>query len=270
MTDALEKLSASLRDEKTIASFFTRFLSTVMPRNHQRVFWGDRMATFDKHAGFLSDPAFLKAYEAIRPSHLYDQYDSPYTVAWRLHTLVWAAKNALALDGDFVECGVFKGDFAWVVMQLTQFTEQKRNFYLYDTFAGFSEKYSSAADYPDNPGFFKVAQEAYTQAGLADEVRARFAPMHNVKVVEGVLPDSLAQDMPEKIAFLHIDINSAKAEIGVLEQLFDRVVPGGMIVFDDYGWYIFRQQKEAEDAFMATRGYHILELPTGQGLVVKR
>jgi len=52
--------------------------------------------------------------------------------------------------------------------------------------------------------------------------------------------------------------------------LFDCVVPGGIIVFDDYGFYLFRRQKEAEDAFMAARGYHILELPTGQGLVVKR
>ena len=42
------------------------------------------------------------------------------------------------------------------------------------------------------------------------------------------------------------------------------------MVFDDYGWHLFRKQKDAEDAFMAERGYAILELPTGQGLVVKR
>jgi hypothetical protein len=53
-------------------------------------------------------------------------------------------------------------------------------------------------------------------------------------------------------------------------RLFDRVVPGGVIVFDDYGWKLFEKQKEAEDIFMKARGYEILELPTGQGLVIKR
>jgi O-methyltransferase len=56
----------------------------------------------------------------------------------------------------------------------------------------------------------------------------------------------------------------------VLERLFDRVLTGGVVVFDDYGWKMFHKQKEAEDAFMRSRGYGILELPTGQGLVVKR
>jgi O-methyltransferase len=75
--------------------------------------------------------------------------------------------------------------------------------------------------------------------------------------------------MPSHIAFLHVDLNSPAAEVGVLEILFDRVVPGGMVVFDDYGWHIFHKQRLAEDRFMAERGHAILELPTGQGLVVK-
>jgi len=52
-------------------------------------------------------------------------------------------------------------------------------------------------------------------------------------------------------------------------MLFDRVVPGGAIVFDDYGWNGYRPQKDAEDAFLAARGYSVLELPTGQGLLIK-
>jgi hypothetical protein len=56
----------------------------------------------------------------------------------------------------------------------------------------------------------------------------------------------------------------------VLERLFDRVLPGGIVVFDDYGWKMFHEQKQAEDDFMRRRGYEVLELPTGQGLVVKR
>jgi hypothetical protein len=83
-----------------------------------------------------------------------------------------------------------------------------------------------------------------------------------VKVIKGFLP--------ERIGFLHVDLNSPKAEVAMLERLFDRVIPSGVVVFDDYGWKLFDQQKIAEDQFMRARGYEVLELPTGQGLVVKR
>ena len=52
--------------------------------------------------------------------------------------------------------------------------------------------------------------------------------------------------------------------------MFERISPGGMVVFDDYGWAGYRDQKLAVDEFMRDRGHAVLELPTGQGLVVKR
>ena len=114
------------------------------------------------------------------------------------------------------------------------------------------------------------ANKIYRIPNLYEQVCERFNEFSNVKVIKGVLPDSLAEEAPEKIAFLHIDLNSVKPEIGVLEVLFDRVVSGGIIVFDDYGWIEYIRQKRAEDVFMGKRYYSILELPTGQGLVVKR
>jgi O-methyltransferase len=54
-----------------------------------------------------------------------------------------------------------------------------------------------------------------------------------------------------------------------LEHLFDKVTPGGFIVFDDFGWTCNVNQMSAELAFMKERGHPVLELPTGQGLVIK-
>ena len=45
-------------------------------------------------------------------------------------------------------------------------------------------------------------------------------------------------------------MNNAEAERGALDVLFERVSEGGMIVFDDYGWTGYREQKDAADAFM--------------------
>ena len=249
---------------------FENAIDTAAKPYHHSLFWGDRLLTLDKSAGFLSDQAFNNAFKAIRGSHQYDQYSSPNTISWRLHTLVWAAKSCSMLEGDFVECGTFKGDMAWFITQLVDLNKANKQFYLYDTFNGFSEKYTTDEDYPDSPGFIAYANQFYKDPSLYPYVHDRFKDQNNVHVIKGTVPDMLLQNSPEKIAFMHIDLNSPAAEIGTLELLFPRLVSGGMVVFDDYGWKVFYKQKDAEDEFMNKRDYTILELPTGQGLVVKR
>jgi O-methyltransferase len=240
-----------------------------MAQDHAAVSWGDRLLTLDKSAGFKDEPTFGAAFAQIRGSHQYDQYDGPDSIAWRLNTLVWAGRCALQTGGDFVECGTFKGDMAWVVLQ-TLGAGLVPRLWLFDSFAGFSHDLSSPDDFPDNPGFLDFANGFYRQPGLYEYVRDRFAPFANVTVVRGFLPESLDTVTVAGIGFLHIDLNSPRAELAVLARLFDRVVPGGVIVFDDYGWRLYRAQKEAADKFMLAHGHHILELPTGQGLAVKR
>jgi O-methyltransferase len=65
-------------------------------------------------------------------------------------------------------------------------------------------------------------------------------------------------------------LNEAPAEIAALDSLFDRVVPSGMVILDDYEWAGYREQKLAEDPWFEARGYRVMPLPTGQGLVFKR
>jgi hypothetical protein len=267
--DAIDTFLAAKPTESERATLFSKIIDRLVTPYHETVFWGDRMLTLGKARGFLDSAAFRDAYLAIRGSHVYDAYDTPDTISWRLHTLIWAARCGLAHEGDLVECGVFKGDMAWVVSTVLADELHDRTYYLYDSFEGFSSELSSADDYPGNPGFFDFANKVYGEPGIFEAVSRRFADNPNVRIIRGFLPDTLSAATPERIAFLHIDLNSPAAEVKVLEVLFDRVVPGGVIVFDDYGWEVFRRQREAEDRFMASRGHAILELPTGQGLVVK-
>lgn len=256
--------------KRLIRTIFNAGIELGLKPLHSSVFWGDRMLTLDKAAGFFEEESFKRSFEAIRGSHIYDSYNSPHTIAWRLHTLVWAARSAIMHEGDLVECGVFKGDMSWVVATMLGDKIADRTFYLYDSFEGFSPALSSAADYPDDPGFLAMASEAYRYPSIYEAVIKKFSGMPQVKIIRGFVPDTFKIAMPKRIAFLHIDLNSPAAEIAVLEHLFDRVVSGGYIVFDDYGWKPFKKQRDAENQFMAARGHFILELPTGQGLVIKR
>lgn len=264
------RLAAEHPPSSQIRTMFNGVLEHVLTPIHHSVFWGDRMLTIDKAAGFFEEDAFSRSYQAIRGSHVYDSFDPPHTIAWRLHTLVWAARSAIAHKGDLVECGVFKGDMSWVVATILGDRIADRTFYLYDSFEGFSPTLSSAADFPDDPGFLKMANNIYQDPAIYEAVIKKFAGMPHVKVIRGFVPETFKIAIPERIAFLHIDLNSPAAEIAALEHLFDRVVSGGYIVFDDYGWKQFKKQRDAENRFMADRGHFILELPTGQGLVIKQ
>ena len=103
-----------------------------------------------------------------------------------------------------------------------------------------------------------------------EEVRDRFARFPNIDVIRGRVPEILVERSPDRIAFLHVDMNNAAAEIAALDLLFDRVTKGGVILFDDFVWATAHAQHKAEAAWFATRREAILPLPTGQGVYVKR
>jgi O-methyltransferase len=261
--------SAAADDPVAAAKSFDAALESIR-RFHSSVFWGDRMLTLDKSASFRDDPKFRAAVASANSDTGANQYSSPDGIAWRFNTLIWAAKQALLVEGEFIECGVYEGDMSWVVTEMVDLPAHRRCMYLYDTFAGFSPKYSSPADYPDAPRFFDIAQSGYSRASLHAGVVERFADKPYVRVIKGVVPDVLHETAPSRIAFLHLDMNSPGPESRALDVLYDRISTGGVIIFDDYGWKMFSKQKEAADSIMAARGQLVLELPTGQGMAIKR
>jgi hypothetical protein len=64
-------------------------------------------------------------------------------------------------------------------------------------------------------------------------------------------------------------MNSAYAEIKALEYLWDKIVPGGMILMDDYAYHGFESTMEKYDEFAKQVNVKILNLPCGQGLIIK-
>lgn len=87
--------------------------------------------------------------------------------------------------------------------------------------------------------------------------------------MRGRVPDTLSAIESKAISYLSIDMNCVTPEIQAGEYLWPRLVNGGVILLDDYGWWPHIGQKNAWDAFAAARGLKILALPTGQGLLVK-
>src|SRR5271167_4686579 len=68
-----------------------------------RTYTGDMLCTFGRNQSFVDDPKFRAAFDHNAGSPTESSW------LWRLHTLTWAASQALRLDADFVECGTFCG-----------------------------------------------------------------------------------------------------------------------------------------------------------------
>jgi hypothetical protein len=176
---------------------------------------------------------------------------------WRRYILACAGYHCVQLEGDFVECGAYKGVGMKTVIDYLGGVEFPKTFWGYDLFEHDAT----------------MAHHSMAEHGpeLFGRVHAKFKDYSNVKLVKGKIPDAFENNSPDKIAYLHIDLNEAPAEIAALEHLFDRVVPSGMIILDDYEWAgVYRPQKLAEDPWFDARGYRVMPLPTGQGLVFKR
>ncbi|MGU7769496.1 tetratricopeptide repeat protein [Burkholderia sp. MR1-5-21] len=213
-------------------------------------YFGDNLFTWGRNNSLFEDAAFRTAWE----SNIRNGADR--TIAWRRYILACSAYQCVQLEGDFVECGVYQGTGIKTVMDYLGGTRFPKTFWGYDTF-----------DYNPVQGHQFDGQ----QAGFFEKVQGRFAGYTQVNLVKGLLPEAFSQGMPEKVAYLHLDLNNVEGEIAVLEALFDRVVSGGMIILDDYEWSgVYRPQKKGEDQWLSARNYRVFPLPTGQGLVIKR
>jgi O-methyltransferase len=207
----------------------------------------DNLITFARNLSFLQD-ARLRQAVTDHANHDYDK-----AIIWRTHVLTWAGANALNVEGDFVECGTHLGYSVSVLCDYLKLDTTGKEYWCYDLFEG-------------------KAYERFDLGGKEpiEFLRKRFSKQPYVHLVKGSVPDSFADGAPHKVAFLHLDLNSATAERGALEYLLPKMSKGAMLVLDDYGWKHYKAQKVVADEILGAKSIPIMELPTGQGLAIIR
>ena len=213
--------------------------------------FADNFFTWARNCSMLDDEVFVEAWKANVET------DADQAIIWRRYILACAAYHCVQLDGDFVECGAYTGVGVKTVMDFLGGVTFPKDFWLYDLFE--HEDWMLHHSMPEHG------------PDLEARVRAKFEPYPQAKIFKGCIPEVFECQSPKRIAYLHIDLNEAPAEIAALDALFDRVVPGGIVILDDYEWAgPHRAQKLAEDPWFEARHYRVFPLPTGQGLVIKR
>ncbi|MHB1293517.1 MAG: TylF/MycF/NovP-related O-methyltransferase [Anaerolineae bacterium] len=248
----LRKLGSAGR--RAITRFRTGVCNVIWPSLR---FNEDGLAT-EHDAPFLRDPRFLDAYGLGRGTGSWRGRE----VRWRAYIACWAAEWAKHLEGDFVECGVFRGGLSRAIVHYIDLNSLNKRFYLLDTFEGIPAESINEEERRQGrrPGLYEDC--------FAD-VQATFAAFPGVRLIRGRVPDTLPQVDAERICYLSLDMNCAAPELAAAEFFWDRLVSGGVILSDDYGFTGFESQRKALDGFTAERGIQVMALPTGQGLIVK-
>ena len=141
------------------------------------------------------------------------------------------------LEGDIVECGVWRGGFSIFLSHLFK----DKNIWVSDSFEGFQ---------PLNQANYSFKGERHTPEftitplgpiGISlEEVKYHFSEYgleneDRIKYLKGFVNQTLPQSDIKNISLLRIDVDSYSATLEVLDNLYDKVIKGGYIIFDDSG-----------------------------------
>lgn len=218
--------------------------------------------------GFIQERHFFDA--TPRPMS-YGDLDQDFAVLRdkvRRHTLVSEDRLALLyqltlqannVSGDLVEIGVYRGGTALLMAESLGASNQQ--LHLFDTFCGMPAS-DPDIDLHRSGDFADTSLEA---------VSALLGDFTNIHLYPGLFPETLPRDWTNKrFALVHVDVDIYASALDCCRFFYPRLSPGGVIVFDDYGFPSCPGVRQAVDEFCQHRDLQPLYLPSGQALIHSR
>ena len=183
--------------------------------------------------------------------------------AERLFATLMACKHVCAsgIEGDFVECGVWRGGNALIAGDVFGRMAPSRSVYLFDTFAGMTtpsehdvlvstgasamDKYLKMQNVSHNDWCFASVED------VAGNLRSYGISSDRVRLIKGDVLQTLRseENLPEKCAVLRLDTDWYESTRMELEVMWPRLQPGGVLIVDDYGHW--GGARKAVDEFFA-------------------
>jgi O-methyltransferase len=176
----------------------------------------------------------------------------------RKYVLYSQARQALRdAEGAVAECGVYRGGTAIILAELAASFE--RETYLFDTFEGMPETDASKDLH---------VKGDFVDTSLAS-VSEYLSSCRNVVFRPGYVPATFAGLEEQRFAFVHIDLDIFQSVKDAVSFFYPRLAPGGVIVFDDYGFPSCPGARAAVDEYFSAHAEEPFVLRTGQCVVRK-
>lgn len=156
----------------------------------------------------------------------------------RIVTLAYHLMQVADVPGDVCEFGTHKGYTAVLLTALT-----RKEVWVYDSFKGSPAHEEAVNEKVFYQGSNKVEPRdivnAFAEAGVT-------VP----KIIPGWFSEVKPEELPEKIAFAHLDGDFYVSISDSLALVYPRLSQGAVVVIDDYGWDELPGVKLAADEFL--------------------
>lgn len=175
---------------------------------------------------WTGDADFQRVWLSVRSRTLIDQS--------RLYELWELLPQVDHIRGDILEVGVWRGGSGALLglraADSVTPSGRERHLFLADTFAG-------VAKAGKRDPYYIGGEHADTSLDSVAEF-LHSLPLKNVQLLPGIFPDETAHRIADRtFAFCHIDVDVYQSAKDVFEWVWPRVPLGGIVVFDDYGFY---------------------------------
>jgi len=175
------------------------------------------------YAPWASDNDFQQTFGAVRGHTLVDLYR-----CWNLWHLVAQVARRCSPAEHFVEVGVWRGGTAMLMARRMAMLGLSQPIYLCDTFEGVVK---AGVHDPHYVG----GEHSDTSIAIVRELAARLS-LSNYEISVGVFPEQRPALLDNgSIGFCHIDVDAYESAKDCFNFVWPRMVPGGVVIFDDYG-----------------------------------
>lgn len=153
-----------------------------------------------------------------------------------------------SVTGDVVEFGCYAGTTSLFISRLLTMQKSTREFHVYDSFEGLPEK--RAEDQSRAGDQFRAGELAVTKKQFILNYKKAGVPLPRIH--KGWFSDLTADEVPEKIAFAFLDGDYYESVMTPLKLIWPRLVPGAIIVVDDYANEALPGAAKAADEWLLT------------------
>jgi len=228
---------------------------------------------------FILSESYQKAFAASKSAYGNDA--TLPDIPWRIHQFLFFSSIAQRHQGDIVELGTARGFAMSAVLSVyPDWNHSGKKMWLVDTF----EPYH--VDQKTGKQDTSLGVHPHYTSSL-EKTKQSFSQYQNVEFIKGFIPNCLDQVLAPNISFLHIDLNCAEPEVAGLRYFWDRIVDGGVVLLDDYGYFsgvrhltlnsrntakpkqLRRDQYLQMNILAKELGVEIMATPTGQGIIIK-
>jgi O-methyltransferase len=226
--------------------------------------WGDRYL-YKHHVHWTRDHSWLEPYREVMRND--PTLRKPQTRKLdRRFTLIEFARSTRSLSGSTAECGVARGVGSGIILTALRGTyAPHERHYGFDAFAGLP-----APTDADRQGSDAMLWAAGDLKHDQEQVEQLLAPFPEAELRVGWIPETFAGLENDTFRFVHIDVDLYQSTWDSLAFFYPRLVPGGIILLDDHGFLSCPGARAAALTFFQSTPEVVIDLTTGQGLVVKR